>query len=702
MSFFEELKRRNVFRVGIAYGVAGWVLLQIADLVLDNVTAPEWVMHVLMLLVALGFIAALVVAWAYEVTPEGIRRESDVDRSQSVTQHTAKKLDMITLAAIGVLVLFMLIDRFVLEEEEIGSDPFSRTTEQETSLSGEKRDLTPAVPNPDTPPVNNRSIAVLPLANRSVNPEDAFLAEGMHDEILTRLSRIGALKVISRTSVMGYAGTTKKMAEIGQELAVSNILEGGVQRAGNRVRINVQLIEAATDRHLWAEIYDREMTTDNLFDIQSEITRSISDALEAVLTGAEQQALAEKPTDNIEAYAHYLRGKASSNSYGRSTAERKEAIDAYQSAIDLDPRFAQAYAAMSTDWMETYWQSSKLGDERDRALVALNKAQQLAPDSAETLIAEGYYHYWGFLDYAEAIAAFDKALAKQPGSQLALRGKAYVLRRLGQLDESIATMNRAIELDPMDFSMPADLGYTLSQVGRVKEADQMYRRALAQNPKNPWNRSSYATFLIMMNDLEGARNQIGPVTADLQGYELAQHFYLAWLARDQQTMDAIIKPWKQDEFGPEEALIAQAQVLLAKGDMSVMKPELESARERLLSADRKTPDEESTLSSLAQVYGLLGDTEALHSTMDRMDRVLKPDAMRIVEDDSIPNACASAGDAAGFLEYFERVNEQFGPWQLFPLAQNPLYQRFAGEPRFKLMALEYDRWLEKAMLELGH
>ena len=689
MSFFEELRRRNVFRVGIAYGVAAWVLLQIVDLVLDNVAAPGWVMHVFMLFVGLGFVVALIVAWAYEVTPEGIKREAEVNRDNSITHQTGKKLNVITLISVVALLVFFVVDRFVLEK---GSEPFSQ--EQTTAVaqgSDEERALTPTTAPPE---VNNKSIAVLPLVNRSVNPEDAFFAEGMHDEILTRLSRIAALKVISRTSVMGYANTTKKMSEIGQELAVSNILEGGVQRAGNRVRINVQLIEAATDKHLWAEIFDRELTTDNLFDIQSEITRSISDALQAVLTGEEQLALTEKPTDNVEAYAHYLRGIASSYNYGRSTAERVEAIGAYQSAIDLDPQFAQAYAAMSTDWMETYWQSSKLGDERDRALVALNKAQQLAPNSAETLIAEGYYHYWGFLDYAAAIASFDKALARQPGSQLALRGKAYVLRRLGQLDESIATMNRAIELDPMDFSMPADLGYSVSQMGRAKEAGQLFRQALAQNPKSPWNRSSYATFLVMMNDIEGARSQIGPVTEGLQGYELAQQFYLGWLAGDQETMDAAFEPWKQNEFSPEEALITKAQVLLAGGDLSTLSSELESAKQRILRADRKTPDEESTLFSLVQVYALLGETEAMHSTISRMNSVLKPDAMRIVEVLSIPNAYAITGDAAGFLDYFDRVNERFGPWQMYPLVQNPLYQRFAGEPRYKLLALEYDRWLE--------
>ncbi len=184
------------------------------------------------------------------------------------------------------------------------------------------------------PAQNDKSIAVLPLVNRSVQPEDAFFAEGLHDELLTQLSRISALKVISRTSVMGYAGTTKRISEIGEELGVATLLEGGVQRSGNRVRINVQLIDAATDEHLWAEVYDRELTADNLFDIQSDITRAIANALQAVLTGEEQQNLDQKPTDNVEAYAYYLRGKAAAKEYGRTTLEIDNSITSYQAAID--------------------------------------------------------------------------------------------------------------------------------------------------------------------------------------------------------------------------------------------------------------------------------------------------------------------------------------------------------------------------------
>ena len=299
----------------------------------------------------------------------------------------------------------------------------------------------------------------------------------------------------------------------------------------------MQLIEAATDKHLWAEIFDRELTADNLFDIQSEITRSISDALQAVLTGEEQLVLTAKPTENIEAYAFYLRGKASAGSYGRDLDEVRETITAYESAITLDPEFALAYAALANDWMELFWLSDRLGDERDRAFEALKTARELAPASADPFVSEGYYHYWGFLEYDAAIAAFDKALQKEPGNLLALRGRAYVLRRMGRLDESINTMKTAISLDPMNAQMPADLGYTLLHHGQYREANEKFRQAIAQNPRNTFNRFGYSEYFLMKNDPETAMELLGQFNENSAAWLHVSHFYNAWYLDDQEAMD---------------------------------------------------------------------------------------------------------------------------------------------------------------------
>ncbi|NND44183.1 MAG: tetratricopeptide repeat protein [Xanthomonadales bacterium] len=678
-----------MFRVGIAYAVSAWVLLQVLDLVLEHTEAPPWVMDVFFAVVVLGFIVALIIAWAYEVTPEGIKKESEVDRDESTTHQTAKRLDVITLVAIGVLVALIFGDRLISRDDVQGP--------------GSVNDVAPAREN-DTSPltaieagpanVNRKSIAVLPLANRSVNPEDAFFAEGIHDEILTRLSRVSALKVISRTSVMGYANTDKRMTQIGQELGVATLLEGGVQRAGDRVRINVQLIEAATDKHLWAEVYDRELTADNLFDIQSEITRSISDQLQAVLTGEERQALDNKPTENIEAYAYYLRAKSLAAGYGRTKDQINESISIYQSALELDPGFAAAWAAIATDWTELHWTTSGIEGERDRAEEALAKARELAPDSPETLISEGYLHYWGYLDYEPALVAFRSALQKKPGSVLALRGMAYTLRRMGELDQAISTFRQAIELDPNDPGMPADFGYTLLRRGQMSEAEIMFRRSVAQDPDNQWNQWAFTGYFLMLNQPERALELFGKNVESFDETLLFGMHYSARVVGHEPMMQQILNEWRMRENLAGESMIANALWLYTQGRLE---PELESLRKLeapLLEAADRSPDPDTPLASLIMLYGLLGDRDKLDDTVARFESELKPDALRIVEDQSRPTAWALVGDKDRVLDYAEQTVEEFGIWEFNFYVQDPVFDLLRGEPRYKLLALQYDRWLE--------
>ncbi|MBW2693899.1 MAG: hypothetical protein JRE57_14900, partial [Deltaproteobacteria bacterium] len=237
MSLMTELRRRNVFRVGVAYAIVGWLLIEVASVLLPTFDAPAWVMKAFSSLVILGFPLTLIIAWAFELTPEGLKREAEVDRTDSTTHVTGRKLDFAIIGLLVVAVVYFAVDKFVLEQPEFTSESVAR----------------------------EKSIAVLPFANRSANEADAFFVDGMHDDILTHVSKIRSLKVISRTSVMDYRGTTKNMKTIGRELDVATILEGGVQRSGSQVRINVQLINAETDEHLWAEIYDRKLTAENLF-----------------------------------------------------------------------------------------------------------------------------------------------------------------------------------------------------------------------------------------------------------------------------------------------------------------------------------------------------------------------------------------------------------------------------------------------------
>ena len=270
MSLFEELKRRNVFRVGIAYVVTSWLLLQFADIVLENIAAPGWVMQVFMLALGLGFPLALFFAWAFELTPEGLKKEKDVDRSQSIAPRTGRRLDYLIIAAMAVALIYFIWEaRFSSDEEAVVEQAAEIRVEQKTNES--KGSVADADKAKDT----RHSIAVLPFTNRSANQDDIYFTDGVHDDLLTQLTKIRAFKVISRTSVMEYRDTIKNLRQIGDELGVSTILEGAVQRSGDRVRITVQLIDTNSDEHLWAENYDRQLTTENLFDIQTEIPSRI-------------------------------------------------------------------------------------------------------------------------------------------------------------------------------------------------------------------------------------------------------------------------------------------------------------------------------------------------------------------------------------------------------------------------------------------
>jgi TolB-like protein/Tfp pilus assembly protein PilF len=693
MSLFNELKRRNVIRVGVAYAVAAWVLLQVVDLVFEYITAPDWIMQIFMLALAIGFPLVLILAWVFELTPEGIKLEAAIDPAQSVAPQTGRKLDRVIIVFLVLAVALLLADRF-RTQKETGSITSEVTLASEGAETGQLN-LTPVA---DSPVQNDKSIAVLPLVNRSVNAEDAFFAEGLHDELLTQLSRISALKVISRTSVMGYAGTTKRMPEIGRELGVATLLEGGVQRSGNRVRINVQLIDAATDEHLWAEVYDRELTADNLFDIQSNITQAIADALHAVLTGEEQQSLEQKSTDNVEAYAWYLRGKAASKGYGRLPNDIDKTIAFFQSAIDLDPQFAAAYAELAIDWTERFWVSDRLGNELQDAYDALGQAKTLAPELPETLTAEGYYHYWGHLDYTSAIAAFDRALQREPGNYLALRGKAYALRRLGRLDESIAALKTAVSLDPLYAEIHADLSYTLLRSGQYDQANVMLNRAAALGADNPFYQYVLAESHLLRGELEQAWQTIASASADIQviqGFYLDIQLVVARAQANSARVDQVLESYLLKDAQSLGPIFSHGLVYLRRDERDKLNALIEDLQKSLQTAEREKPDAEATLLGFVQLYALQKDQAKLAGAVKAYYVGVKPDALRIIENRTIPIAYAISGDSEALLAYLDDLVAQFGPWEFYYFAIDPSFDNMRDLPRFQAHDKQYRQWLEQ-------
>ena len=391
MSLFAELKRRNVFRVGIAYVVGGWLLLQLTDVLSELLDLPDVVGRAIVLLVTIGLPVALFFAWAFEMTPEGVKREKDVDRTESITPHTGKKLNNTILLMMALVIAYLLFDK-ISGSQETGAEPFAQQSSVQTSAAEETSVPSPveAIPSSIEAHKADKSIAVLPFTNRSPNADDAYFTDGVHDDLLTQLAKIDAFSVISRTSVLEYRDTAKNLKQIGEELGVGNIMEGAVQRSGNRVRINVQLIDAVSDEHLWAEVYDRELTTENLFDIQSEIARSIATALKATLTDSEIANVSDVPTDNVAAYELYLQGKRFA--LGETEIGYDTAVALYNEALKLDPEFKLAWVGLAHAYISNYWAYGGNPADRDMARDAINNAIAVDPDFPEPIWRKAPMH----------------------------------------------------------------------------------------------------------------------------------------------------------------------------------------------------------------------------------------------------------------------------------------------------------------------
>src|SRR5246500_5464605 len=429
--FFGELKRRNVYKVAVAYAVASWLLIQIATQVFPFFEIPNWAVRLVVLVLIAGLPVALVFSWAFEITPEGIKRESEIAAEKSITHHTGRKIVAITivLAVIAAgLLAFQLLR--------------PKTAAKSTMAAAGS--------------IPEKSIAVLPFDNLSDDKANAYFAEGIQDEILTRLSKIAALKVISRTSTQKYKSAPDNLREIGQQLGVANLLEGSVQKAGNAVHINVQLIKAATDEHLWAESYNRKL--DDIFGVEGEVASAIAEQLNAKLSGAEQKAVSEKPTQNAAAYDAYLRGLTiEHNNYNYDAYVQADRN--YQHAVDLDPNFALAWARMAILRSFLNFNGIDLNTyTTDSVSQAADRAMALAPDAGESWIAQGAYRYRIVRDFNSALAAYDEARKRLPNSALVYEYRGFVLRRLGRWQEAEASYKKAIELDPRDVQLLTTVG----------------------------------------------------------------------------------------------------------------------------------------------------------------------------------------------------------------------------------------------------
>ncbi|MEJ8569575.1 tetratricopeptide repeat protein [Elongatibacter sediminis] len=429
--FLEELKRRNVFRVAVAYLVSAWLLLQVADIVLENIAAPDWVIQVFMLGLGMGLPIALIFAWAFELTPEGIKREKDVDRSQSITHKTGRKLDFTIIGILAVAVLVLLIDRFRGPVEPASPEPVTIAEETEA-------------PAPSEP-----SIAVLPFVNMSSDPEQEYFSDGISEEILNALARVRELKVAGRTSSFAFKGKDQDLRQIGETLGVEHILEGSVRKSGATVRITAQLIQVDDGFHLWSDTYDRELT--NVFEIQDEIATAILDQLKAHLIGLDSAPApgAAQRTDPV-VYEQYLLAKQ--RIYERKRLSIESAVALLDKAIAKDPAYAPAYAQRGIAALllsEYNYGDTKQAEAEIQARLYLDKALQLDPELAEGWSAMGLYHINRPGESPQGIEALQKALAINPNLIDASNWLQIAYGNIGDNARALQILEGMVERDPL-------------------------------------------------------------------------------------------------------------------------------------------------------------------------------------------------------------------------------------------------------------
>src|SRR6202795_2367294 len=492
--FVSELRRRNVYKVAVAYAVVSWLLIQIATQVFPFFEIPNWTVRLVVLLLILGFPVALILSWAFEITPEGIKRESEIGPDKSITHHTGRKIVALTIV-LGVAAAGLLA--------------FQLLRSKSPSAAG----VLPSTASSAPVDIPAKSIAVLPFDNLSDDKSNAYFTEGIQDEILTRLSKIAAIKVISRTSTQKYKSAPDNLRDVGKELGVAHILEGSVQKIANAVHVNVQLIRAATDEHLWAESYNRKL--DDVFAVEGEVATAIADQLNAKLSGTEQKAVTDKPTQNTVAYDAYLRGLSIEHTqYGYEPYQ--QAARDYAEAVQLDPNFAFAWARLAV--LRSFLYFNAVDSKKNTAAAvkeAADRATALAPEAGESWIAQGAYRYRVLRDFAGAVAAYKQAQIRLPNNSYLLQNLAFVQRRLGLWQEAGETFKKALELDPRDFQLLGSIGGEFYvYLRRFDEARAAMDRALEISPDSASTRASKAGTFQSEGRLDEAAQELARIPAD--------------------------------------------------------------------------------------------------------------------------------------------------------------------------------------------
>jgi TolB-like protein/Tfp pilus assembly protein PilF len=608
-NFFAELKRRNVYKVAVVYAIVGWLVMQIAATVVPALHLSDAITSAVVLLVILGFPIALILAWAFELSPEGIKRTDEIGPGRS--RNRAWIYVVVIAGAISVGLFFLGRYTTSLKQSGIVELPV-------------------------------KSIAVLPFENLSEEKANAYFAEGVQNEILTRLATVRDLKVISRTSTAKYQSKPDNLKTVAQELGVSTILEGAVQKAGDKVRVSVQLIDARADTHLWAKSYDRDFK--DILGVESEISEQIAEALKANLSPSESHVLASVRTPDTQAYDLFLRGgyefRQAQNSLAVDAYDRADAF--YRQALAHDPNFAEAAAEFTRSRLWRHWFVSPLAPaELEEVKSLIDRALALAPNSPEAHLALGLFFYFGHRQYDNALTEFNRTLELQPNNALARQYCAYVYRRRGEWERSLADSQRAQELDPRDAQVPANIGVTYLALRQWKDAERAELRALAIDPH-----SDLAAVLLAATRLnesgdtdsarrafdgvpEGIRVNILALRGDVRGI-IGMRVYLDVMERRfTDAFQEFEKEGSNSDLGHLQQLAGRAVLRVLAGQTEVAKSAGEEARPLLEARSKERPDDVFAMWQLSWVYLALGrNADALRLSRQAADSLsIEKDAL---------------------------------------------------------------------------
>ena len=613
-NFLTELKRRNVYRAAVAYGVVAWFLTQLTTQVLPLFEIPNSAMRFVVIALAVGFPIAMLLAWVYEFTPEGIVRTEDLRpaEARSAQRATGRILDFIIIGVLLLVIAMLMVGRL---------PSFKQTGES----------------------IPKKSIAILPFENLSEEKANAYFAEGVQNEILTRLATVRDLKVISRTSTAKYQSKPDNLKTVAQELGVSTVLEGAVQKAGDKVRVNVQLIDARADTHLWAKSYDRDLK--DVLAVESEVSQEIAEALQANLSPSESHVLTAVRTPDTEAYDLFLRGEYEFRQAGRSfpadAYDRAEAF--YRQALARDPNFAEAAAGLARSRLSRHWNVSPLAPaELEEVKSLIDRALALAPNSPEAHFSLGLFFYWGHRQYEMALTEFNRTLELQPNNALARQYCASVYHRRGEWERSLADFQRAQELNPLDAWIPIGIGETYMALRLWKDAERAALRALAIDPHYALAALDLLTTrLNATGDVDSARrafdgfpegiNFIDSVVdrGDVARIIDARVYLDAIERRFTDAFQALEKEVANDDRGHLQQLAGRVALRVLAGQTEAAKSAAEEALPLLEARLRERPDDTFTMTGLSWVYLALGrNADALRLSRQAADIIsIEKDAL---------------------------------------------------------------------------